>query len=206
MGRKLWRIILVLPAQPLTLFIVLKFSLPSRPLRSLMIIAVIITLAGCSPKYDWREVHGTDARFVVLLPAKPTTVSRQVNLDGVQVTMVMTAAEVGGVSFAVGSAELPDAGAAQLALLAMKRAMLNNIKGTVQSEKSAATASASGTAASGSIATDIEAAGIIGSKPARLFARFAAKDQRVYQAVVLGPEKEISRDVVESFFTSFKLH
>lgn len=164
-----------------------------------MLIAAFIVLAGCSPKYDWREVHGTDARFVVLLPAKPTTVSRQVNLDGMPVTMVMTAAEVGGVTFAIGSAELPDAGAAQLALLAMKRAMLNNIKGTIQSEKTAATAP-------GSIATDIEATGSIGGKPARLFARFAVKDKRVYQAIVLGPEQALSRDAADSFFTSFKLH
>lgn len=171
-----------------------------------MLIAAIVALAGCSPKYDWREVHGTDARFVVLLPAKPATFSRPVNLNGVQVTMVMTAAEVGGVTFAVGSAELPDAGAAQLALLAMKKAMLNNIKGTIQSEKSAAAVSASGAAASGSIATDIEAAGSIGGQPARLFARFVAQDKRVYQAIVLGPEKALSRDAVDSFFTSFKLH
>lgn len=169
-----------------------------------MLIAAIIALAGCSPKYDWREVHGTDAPFVVLLPAKPATFSRPVNLDGMQVTMVMTAAEVGGVTFAVGSAELPDAGAAQLALLAMKKAMLNNIQGTIQSEKSAATVS--GAAATSSIATDIEATGSIGGKPARLFARFAAQDKRVYQAIVLGPEQALSRDAVDSFFTSFKLH
>lgn len=184
-------------------FIVLTFPLPSR---SLMLIAVFITLAACSPKYDWREVHGTDAPFVVLLPAKPVTVSRPVNLDGVQVTMVMTAAEAGGVSFAVGSAALPDAGAAQLALLAMKKAMLNNIKGTIVTEKTAATVPVSGTAASGSIATDIEAAGSIGGQPARLFARFVTQDKRVYQAIVLGPEQALSRDAVDAFFSSFKLH
>lgn len=171
-----------------------------------MVIAAIIALAGCSPKYDWREVHGADARFVVLLPAKPTTFSRPVNLDGVQVTMVMTAAEVGGVTFAVGSAELPDAGAAQLALLAMKKAMLNNIQGTIQTEKTAAAASTSGTAATSSITTDIEAAGSIGGQPARLFARFAVQDKRVYQAIVLGPEKALSRDAADAFLTSFKLH
>lgn len=184
----------------------LKFSLPARSPRSIIVIAAIIALAACSPKYDWREVHGTDARFVVLLPAKPTTVSRQVNLDRVQVTMAMTAAEVGGVSFAVGSAELPDAGAAQLALLAMKKAMLNNIQGTIVTEKTAATVPASGVAASSSIATDIEATGNIGGQPARLFARFVAQDKRVYQAIVLGPEKAVSRDAADTFFSSFKLH
>lgn len=172
------------------------FPLPSR---SLMLVATVIALAACSPKYDWREVHGTDAPFAVLLPAKPVTVSRPVNLDGVQVTMAMTAAEAGGVSFAVGSAILPDAGAAQLALLAMKKAMLNNIKGTIVTEKTATAA------ASGSIATDIEATGSIGSQPARLFARFVAQDKRVYQAVVLGPEPALSHDAVDAFFSSFKL-
>ena len=178
-----------------------KFTLPCRPLRFLTISAALIALAACSPQYDWREVRGSAAPFVVLLPAKPATLSRPVNLDGVQVTMAMTAAEVGGVTFAVGSAELPDAAAAQLALLAMKKAMLGNIKGTIQSEQTR------GAAADGATSgTDLEATGSIGGQPARLFARFAAKDKRVYQAIVLGPDKAVSRDAADTFFTSFKLH
>lgn len=189
----------------------LKLSLPYCTRRCLIGIGAVIALAACSPKYDWREVHGTDAPFVVLLPAKPVTLSRPVNLDGIAVTMVMTAAQVDGVSFAVGSATLPDAASAQLALLAMKKAMINNINGTLESEKSTGTAAsperaANGSIGIGSIATEIEAAGSSGGKPVRLFGRFVVQGSRVYQVIVLGPENAVPRDAVDTFLRSFKLN
>lgn len=161
-------------------------------------------LSACTPTYDWREVRGTDAPFVVLLPAKPSTHSRPINLDGIQLTMTMTAAEVDGVTFAVGSASLPDPAPPRDALTAMKTALVKNIDGTVRFEKS-------------SIAADnpapfinIEAVGTAGRKvkkhPTLLVARFAAKDRRIYQAVVVGPEDAVSRDAVDTFFTSLKLN
>lgn len=187
----------------------LKIPLSHCARRCLIGIAAAIALAACSPKYDWREVHGTDAPFVVLLPAKPATLSRPVNLDGVSVTMLMTAAEVDGVTFAVGSATLPDAGAAQLALLAMKKAMIKNINGTLRSEKSAGAAASPERAANGSIgsiATEIEVAGSSGGKPVRLFGRFVVQDKRVYQVIVLGPENAVPHDAVDTFLSSFKLN
>lgn len=178
----------------------LKFSCPV--LSRIVVAAGVLALPACTPTYDWREVRGTEAPFSVVLPAKPATYSRPINLDGVRLVMTMTAAEADGVTFAVGSAQLPEPAKAQAALQAMKTALVNNIGGTVRHEKSAA--------AAGVASIDIEAAGTSnaagGGQPMLLFARFAAKDRWIYQAVVIGRGKAVSRDAVETFFTSFKLN
>ncbi|AMO98462.1 putative transmembrane protein [Collimonas arenae] len=98
-------------------------SAPTFPVRSLLLCAVLL-LGACSPKFNWREVRGKDASYSVLLPAKPATFARQIDLDGTQVTMTMTAAKVDDMVFAVGSATLPDAAKAQAALGAMKTALV----------------------------------------------------------------------------------
>lgn len=169
---------------------------------SSLLAATVFALAACTPKYDWREVRGTNAPYTVALPAKPSSMSRPINLDGLQFSMTMTAAEVDGVTFAVGSAELPDAAKSQIALNALKTALVKNIGGTLRHEK-ASDPSATPTT------IDIEAVGsaVPGSDQARLLiARFVAKDRHVYQLVVAGKEKSVSRDAVDTFLTSFKLN
>jgi hypothetical protein len=186
--------------------VTISFMLKSFYLLLIRILgaAVVFAISACSPTYDWREVRGTDAPFVVLLPGKPATHSRPINLDGLQLTMTMTAAEVNGVTFAVGSATLPDQAAPHAALNAMKTALVKNIGGTVRHEKSSL-------AAGNPVPSiEVEAVGIPGGKsggqPRILFARFAEKDRRIYQAVVLGQEKAVAHDAVDTFFTSFKLN
>jgi len=156
------------------------------------VVACAAVLAACSPKFDWREVRGTSAPFVVLLPAKPATHTRSVNLDGISVDMTMTAADAGGVTFAVGTAELPDAAQAQHALTAMKTALVRNIGGTVRKE----TAPAAGT-------LEVEAAG---TDSRLLLARFIARDKRIYQVIAVGKESALPPEAAETFFTSFKLN
>lgn len=159
----------------------------------------MLALLGCTPKYDWREVHGADAPFSVILPAKPATFARPINLDGVQVTMAMTATEIDGVTFAVGSVQLPDAAAAQAALNKMKTALVKNINGSIKHEKLSAKTEQVPT-------IDIEASGNSNGQPYLLVAHFAAKDKRAYQVIVVGREKAVSREAVDTFLTSFKLN
>ncbi|MEO8598312.1 MAG: hypothetical protein ABI656_00610, partial [bacterium] len=104
-------------------------------MRLPMLAVVLCLLSACSPRLNWRQVDGVDAPFVVLMPAKPSTLSRPIDLDGLPVTMSMTAAEVDGVTFAVGVIALPDAASAPRALQAMKLALVRNINGSIESEK-----------------------------------------------------------------------
>jgi hypothetical protein len=180
-----------------------------RLLRYCIALLAMGMAAACTPHYDWREVHGAEEPFVVLFPAKPTSFARPVKLDGSQVLMRMTAAQVDGVTFAVGSATMADANDAQAALAAMKSALVSNINGTIRSEAASAAASSSGGAAgSRSASISVEASGTMGSgteaQPAYLKARFVARERRVYQAVILSRGKPIAPEIADPFLTSFK--
>jgi hypothetical protein len=189
-------------AAPVTISPMLK-SLPLLSIR-IFTATVVIALSACSPTYDWREVRGTDAPYVVLLPAKPATHSRAINLDGVQLVMTMTGAEVNGVIFAIGNATLPARTAPQAALNAMKIGLVKNIGGTVRHEKYSLVA--------GNPVPSIEieavgaASGTAAGQPKILFARFTEKDRRIYQVIVVGQENAVERDTVDTFFSSFKLN
>lgn len=152
-----------------------------------------LLLCACSPHYNWREIRGEGAPYSVMLPAKPASHSRTVNLDGNQVTMTMTAAEVDGVTFAVGTAELPDTEKAANAVTAIKAALLKNIKGTVRRETAAAVGS--------NVSFELEATG---EQQRILFARFLNRDRRVYQVLVTGKETAVPREAVDTFLASFK--
>ncbi len=93
----------------------------------LVICCVVAAVCACSPKFDWRDYRGSKAPYAVLFPGKPATHTRQVNLDGQNADMTMAAVNIDGTLFAVGSAELPDPDKAQLAVQAMKKAMVRNI-------------------------------------------------------------------------------
>lgn len=152
-------------------------------------------LAACSPKFDWRDFRSTDAPYTIMLPGKAATHTRTVNLDGQEVKMTMSAAEVDGTMFAVGTAELPDAAKAAQAVQAMKLAMVRNIGGTIIKEgtrNGAFEVEARGAAANGA--------------PLAMHGRFLAKDRRVYQVVMLGNQKHFDADTVDTFMSSFKLY
>ena len=174
----------------------LKFR--SLPLLKIACLAGVLLLSACSPKYNWREVRGTGAPFTVMLPAKPASHARLIDLDGIAVTMTMTAAEVDGVTFAVGAAALPDTTQSQQALNAMKNGLVRNINGTIREEKS----SPAGTTP---ITITLEASSPPTQNSQRLLlARFVAKGEHVYQVIVAGEEQAVSREEADTFFASFK--
>src|SRR5471032_187354 len=155
-------------------------------------------LSACSPQYDWRDYRSTDAPYAVLFPGKPASQTRSIQLDTLSVNMTMTAAEVDGVIFAVGSAQLPDAAQGPAAIAAMQTALVNNIGATVTSSKSSA---------DGKQATlDVEAKGSQNGEAMRLIGHFIARDQRIYQVIVMGRDRHIVQDQVETYLSSFKLN
>lgn len=182
--------------------------------------ASLIALSACTPRYDWRDVRGTDAPYTVLLPAKPSTHTRSVNLGGIQASMTMTAAEIGDVTFAVGTAELPDAAQAQAALLVMRETLVKNIGGVVRREKRslgsqdstieldagpAAPASPVGAAGKPTASGAGAVPAVHSGRTTALHARFLARGRRVYQVIVMGADKSIPQDAIDTFLTSFRL-
>lgn len=163
-----------------------------------VIAAISVLLTACSPDYNWREAHGDKIQFTVLLPAKPASFTRQINLDGLPVTMTMTAAEVDDVTFAVGVAELANAAQASNALDSMRTGLLNNIGGTPSQ------AGIPGQTPTADRVVDLTAGGMTRGQPALLMARLVAKDKRIYQVLIVGAEHSVIPEHAETFFTSFK--
>ncbi|MCS0585497.1 hypothetical protein NX784_28345 [Massilia pinisoli] len=159
--------------------------------------ALCLLFAGCSPKYNWRDYASLTASYHVTFPSKPSTVTRTIDLDGMQVSLTMTAAEVDGATFAVGSAEAPDAARAQAALEAMQVALVRNINATVTHEKV--------TAGDDRATRDVDAKGTDRGAPVRLVGHFESRGKNFYQVIVLGRPKALPDEQVEQFLTSFKL-
>jgi hypothetical protein len=160
-----------------------------------------MALAACSPKYNWRDYASPDTGWRVMFPAKPSTTTRTIDLDGTQVSMTMTAAEVDGATFAVGTAQAPDAARAQAALDAMKLALLRNIGAATATSEARASAS---TATTSNAASDVDATGSSQGRPVRLVGHFEAHGTRFYQVIVLDQGKTVPPGQVEQFLTSFK--
>lgn len=150
-------------------------------------------LAGCSPTFNWRDHASVAAPYSVMFPDKPSSHTRNIDVGGMKVDMTMTAVDIDGITFAVGSAEAPDAAQALAALPAMKTALINNIGAKIKSEKASATT------------IDIDAAGLRKGTPMRLTGHFEARGPRFYQVIVLGPEAQLSQENIDMFLTSFKL-
>ncbi len=178
--------------------------LPSiTPLFTTLCAAALV--AACSPQYNWRDYSSPDAPYRVMFPDKPATHTRSIDLNGMTVNMTMTAAQVDGAMFAVGSGEAPDAEQAEAALVAMKTAMVRNIGATITSEKTGKASAATGSSSARSAAIDIDALGTQNGMPMRLIGHFESRNKRFYQVIVMGRQNKLSTDQVEMFMSSFKL-
>lgn len=182
-----------------------RFFMRLLNFRLSLVLLFCLALTACSPTYDWREIRGEDAPYIALMPGKPSSHTRVVNLNGMEVSMTLTAAEVEDVVFAIGTAELDDASRSAFALEAMKTALIRNISGTVRSEKHLPAVGQPGLPV-----VQLEAAGTPAAtgqqKPHLLLARLVAKDRHIYQVLVLGPEARVKREEADTFFSGFKIN
>jgi hypothetical protein len=164
-------------------------------------------MSACSPEFDWREVRVDDASFVVLLPAKPASMTRRIELDGLSLDMTMHGAKVRDTAYTVGVINLPDSSEAtqSKAIAAMQAAMVRNISGTERANRpvSVTRVDASGARVDAVPGNEIEAIGRMGEREARLLARFVAVDGRAWQVVALGPDTD--REQAEQFIESVRL-
>jgi hypothetical protein len=181
----------------------------TRASRFISVVAALAggcLFAGCSPTFDWREVKGADAPYVILMPARPTNSTRDIDLGDGPIPMTMTVARADDISFSVASGKLSQPAAADAALLAMKSSLLRNTSAVVRKETASTTAdgirllTVEGTFSIGPPGSPVKP-GNPGS--AMLAARFVARNGFVYQVVAYGPEKALSGQVLDTFLTSF---
>jgi hypothetical protein len=159
--------------------------------KKILSTAAILMLLACSPQFDWREVRGNDAPFRVLMPAKPASFSRDMQLAGLTLNMQMTAADAAGVNFAVGSVRLDDPGKAGVVAEAMKDGMLKNIQGRSRKRPAAPTVS-------------LKCREITRWRSSHYGRPLHHTRTTVYQVIAIGPAKKLKQDVIDTYMSSFK--
>lgn len=181
----------------------------SRPRRSLLTVLLgsAALAAGCSPEYNWREIRGGNDHYRVMLPGKPSQMTRPIDLDGMKVSMTMQGAQVGDVAFTVAAAELPDASEAvrERAIGAMRTAMVRNIGGreTDARAMNVPVVDISDRLTGTAPGWRIDAVGQSGGRPVELHAVFTARNGRAWQAVVVGPTPDPVQ--AQQFLDGFRL-
>lgn len=176
---------------------------PAHPIlrQTALLLLAVFLLAACSPTYNWREVRGEDAPFTVLLPAKPASHSRELQINGQQLTMHMTAARVEDATFAVGVVQVLEQAEVAATLDAMRGALLNNIDGSLLSERALPPPAG---IANASAPLEFLALGKAHNGQAiHMHARLAARERWVYQVVAVANADSLGPEVVETFLTSF---
>jgi len=91
-------------------------------------VALVLTLAACSPTYNWRELRDNAIPLKAILPCKPDRGARVVPLDGQARTLHMHSCEAGGQTFAIGWVDLPAEAEAADVLAAWRQATLATLR------------------------------------------------------------------------------
>ncbi len=182
-----------------------------RPLvRAAAKLAVVALLAGCYPRYDWRDYRPDCARawcrFVVSFPAKATSATRDVAVGTMQLPLTIHVASAGDLRFAVAAFDLlPGADAAEARTL-LEHKLLDDV-GAADAARGRATTYASDHAALE--ADTFEAHGTAGGRSWATRARFVERDRHLVEILVIGPADTLAtatgRQAVETFFTSLRL-
>lgn len=181
---------------------------PYRP-RPWAAMLVVVTLAACSPRLEWRELRSPDG-YTVLLPGRAQVVTRELAFEGHKLPMSMTSTGVGASMFAVGVATLPpaladDAAARERLIAYFRDALLKNVDATAPVADKATLARPPAAPQQLRAAQGVRVQGRAGrdGAAARLAARWFIVDDRLYQLIALGGEGAIDAVALDTFFDSF---
>ncbi len=76
--------------------------------RIAAVLAAFLTLAACSPEFNWRKVQLEQTGLSAMLPSKPTTSHRLLDFEQYKLDFYLTTATAGGQSYTVGHVILPE--------------------------------------------------------------------------------------------------
>jgi hypothetical protein len=173
----------------------------------LLLTAFVLCLTACTPTFNWREVRPEGLGFAVLLPDRPASLSREIDLDGVPLTMTMTGARIDHSLFTVGMVELPPTALehAERAVAAMRAGMLRNIAAQRSEERaiSLSVTDPSGRVSERQAGVWLEASGTVNRQAVRMTALFVARGPRLWQVVAIEPEGRA--DQAATMIDSFRI-
>lgn len=75
--------------------------------RIATVLATFLTLAACSPEFNWRKVQLEQTGLSAMLPSKPATSHRLLDFEQYQLDFYLTTASAGQQSYTVGHVILP---------------------------------------------------------------------------------------------------
>jgi len=169
----------------------------------LLISALTVLLAACSPGLNWREVRTEPDGVRLLLPCKPDRGSRTVPFAGRETELTLTGCDAARLTFALASAPLADATQADAALAqwrALTQAHVNASDVRTRPQRPAGAPDLPQSLRS-SASVRAPGGGALQSE-----ALYFAHGGRVYQAVVYGPRRDAAfEDACDTFFASLRL-
>lgn len=157
--------------------------------------------AACTPTLDWRDVRPAGSSVQLLMPCKPASHARRVQLAGSSIEMTLYACEAGGDTYAIGFADLHDPARVTTALEELVHAARNNLRAAT--EPQAVPARVAGMTPNARAAR-LQLQGLLpdGRAITETVVVFAYGTS-VWQATVLGPQRDPS--AVETFVESVRV-
>jgi len=177
----------------------------ARRHTAVVLTALGLAAAACSPVFNWRETSIDGADLVALLPCKPDRASRDLPLGAESVHLTMAGCEAGDATFAVAHASASDAVQAQNWLAAWRAQARLQWQGAQIDEAAATVLRAAGTPAPVQFAASRAAPdGRTAQVRIVWFAQVERKGRvSLYQATVLGTPS--AKDASTTFFEGLRL-
>jgi hypothetical protein len=168
--------------------------------RILVATTLLAVATACTPTLDWRDVRPEGSGATLLLPCKPSSLTRDVRLAGGSVRLTLHACSAGGATWALGFADVGDAARVAAALAELRAAAIANLGAGASQVLALAVPGATPYAGN----THVLISGHLpdGAAVQEQLAVFA-RGTLVFQATVLGAQ--LPADGVETFFTSLRL-
>jgi hypothetical protein len=161
----------------------------------------LLSLASCSPTFNWREVRAESTPLKATLPCKPDKAARTVPMAGRQVELKMLGCETGGATFAVLTGDIVDPLGAGQVLAQWHAATLANMRSTPAAAQDRPFLPAGAMALPQSLRVTAAGQRADGSKVESQAAYFA-RGSHVVQAVIYADK--VPTDAADTFFAGLR--
>jgi hypothetical protein len=166
-----------------------------------LFLTLVCAATACTPTLDWREVRPEGSGLAAMFPCRPAANARRLALAGVAVEMTLYACATGGVTYAVGFADIGQPQLVGPALVEMAAAAARNIDATVAPAVSALQV-AGMTPNPQAGQRVIEGRLPDGRRVTEQMALFA-RGTRIFQATMVGAK--LNAEATETFFGALRL-